>query len=197
VIIHGRLLVLGGDNRRVHEEIITAGGTLQEGRFKRMNVGETSSAIAAAEDAAAPGFIEDTLKSLWKNIEDPLLKALDARMSERTKNLQSFLDERAEREVASFTAVMEDLAHSIRKTLSDEEDPQLRLALDDQSEKQQRERDIDSLRHRLKQIPAELARETTHLLSRYAKPQPRLFPLAVTFLVPYRAVAQLEKGGKR
>jgi hypothetical protein len=53
------------------------------------------------------------------------------------------------------------------------------------------------LRHRVKQIPAELARETAHLRSRYANPQPRLFPLAVTFLVPYRAVAQLEKGGKR
>jgi len=197
VIIHGRLLVLGGDNRRVHEEIITAGGTIQEGRFKRMNVGETASAIAAAEDAAAPGFIEDTLKSLWKNIEDPLIKSLDVRMTERTKNLQSFLDDRAENEVVGFTAVMEDLATSIRKVVSDEEDPQLRLALDDQTEKAQRERDIDSLRHRLKQIPAELARETAHLRSRYANPQPRLFPLAVTFLVPYRAVAQLEKGAKR
>ena len=197
VIIHGRMIVLGGDNRRVHEEIITAGGTLQEGRFKRMNVGETTSAIAAAEDAAAPGFIEETLKGLWKTVEDPLIKSLDARMTDRTKNLQTFLDDRAEREVASFTVVMEDLAKSIRKVLNDEADPQLRLALDDQNEKAQRERDIDSLRHRLKQIPAELERETAHLRSRYANPQPRLFPLAVTFLVPYRAVAQLEKGGKR
>ena len=197
VIIHGRLLVLGGDNRRVHEEIITAGGIIQEGRFKRMNVGETTSAIAAAEDAAAPGFIEDTLKSLWKTIEDPLIKSLDVRMLERTKNLQTFLDERADSEVASFTAVMEDLGKSIRKVVTDEEDPQLRLALDDQNEKAQRERDLDSLRHRLKLIPAELARETAHLRSRYANPQPRLFPLAVTFLVPYRAVAQLEKGGRR
>jgi len=197
VIIHGRLLVLGGDNRRVHEEIITAGGVIQEGRFKRMNVGETASAIAAAEDAAAPGFIEDTLKSLWKNIEEPLMKALDARMNERTKNLQSFLDDRSENEIAHLTSVMEDLAKSIRKTLSVEEDPQGRLALDDQYEKAQRQRDLDSLRDRLKQIPSELERETAHLRSRYANPQPRLFPLAVTFLVPYRAVAQLEKGGKR
>ena len=197
VVIHGRLLVLGGDNRRVHEEIITAGGVIQEGRFKRMNVGETQSAIAAAEEAAAPGFIEDTLKALWRTIEDPLLKALDARMTDRTKNLQTFLDDRSDREVANFTAVMEDLGQSIRKVLTDEEDPQLRLALDDQNEKAQRERDLGSLRDRLKQIPAELARETAHLRSRYANPQPRLFPLAVTFLVPHRAVAQLEKGTKR
>lgn len=197
VVIHGRLIVLGGDNRRVHEEIITAGGVIQEGRFKRMNVGETSQAIDAAQGAAAPGFIEDRLKGLWKTIETPLLNALDARMTERTKNLQTFLDERADSEVASFTAVMEDLGKSIQKVLADEDDPQLKLALDDQNEKAQRERDIDSLRHRLQQIPAELERETAHLRSRYAKPQPRLFPLAVTFLVPYRSIAELEKGGGR
>ena len=196
VIIHGRLLVLGGDNRRVHEEIITAGGIIQEGRFKRMNVGETTNAIAAAEDAAAPGFIEDTLKSLWKNIEESLIKALDVRMNERTKNLQTFLDDRSESEITHLTSVMGELERSIRATLDKKHGPQLEFDWTE-NEKAQRQRDLDSLRHRIKQIPAELERETAHLRSRYANPQPRLFPLAVTFLVPFRAVAQLEKGGKR
>src|SRR5207244_6695371 len=40
VIAHGRIVVLGGDNHRLHEEIITAGGALIEGRFSRLNVGE-------------------------------------------------------------------------------------------------------------------------------------------------------------
>jgi hypothetical protein len=33
-------------------------------------------------------------------------------------------------------------------------------------------------------LPAELARETDAIRHRYADPQPRLFPVAVTFLVP-------------
>jgi hypothetical protein len=34
------------------EEIIVAGGQLREGRFSRMNVGETQAAAAAASDCA-------------------------------------------------------------------------------------------------------------------------------------------------
>jgi superfamily II DNA or RNA helicase len=52
VIIHGRLLVLGGDNQRIHEEVILAGGILREGRFSRLNVSETQ---AAASDFQATG----------------------------------------------------------------------------------------------------------------------------------------------
>ena len=48
VIAHGRIVVLGGDNHRLHEEIITAGGALIEGRFSRLNVGETKAALEAA-----------------------------------------------------------------------------------------------------------------------------------------------------
>ena len=38
-VAHARLVVIGGDSHRLHEEIITAGGFLKEGRFARMNVG--------------------------------------------------------------------------------------------------------------------------------------------------------------
>jgi hypothetical protein len=66
-----------------------------------------------------------------------------------------------------------------------------------ETEKQQRERDIHSLSGRIAELPAELARETEHLRSRYRDPQPRLFPVAVTFLVPPRAVSALQEGGGR
>jgi hypothetical protein len=58
-------------------------------------------------------------------------------------------------------------------------------------EKDQRQRDLGDLRARLAKIPAELKLETQHLRDRYRDPQPRLFPVAVTFLIPPRAVAQL------
>ncbi len=117
-------------------------------------------------------------------------------MQERTRNLQKFLEERSEREVANLTAVMHELEHSIRETLAATDSPQLLFDWNSE-EKQQRERDIGSLRARLDELPAELARETAHLRSRYNDPQPRLFPVAVTFLVPPRAVVALQPGGKR
>lgn len=194
VLIHGRLLVLGGDNHRVHEEIIVAGGHLREGRFSRMNVGETQAAAAAATNERAPDELESRLVELWPKVETQLLQALESRMQDRTKNLQKFLDDRAEREVANVTAVIRELEVSIRETLADKEDPQLQLDWSD-GEKQQRERDIGGLHSRLLELPSELAREVEHLLSRYRDPQPRLFPVAVTFLVPPRAIAALQQGG--
>jgi hypothetical protein len=180
----------------VHEEIILAGGHLREGRFSRMNVGETQDAVAAATDDRAPEGLENRLVELWPRVENQLVQALEARMQDRTKNLQKFLDDRAEREVAKVTAVMQELERSIRETLAEKEDPQLKLEWSD-GEKQQRERDIGSLRSRLLELPSELAREVEHLRGRYRDPQPRLFPVAVTFLVPPRAITALQQGGSR
>lgn len=199
VIIHGRLLVIGGDSQRLHEEIILAGGHIREGRFNRMNVSEVQAAHAAGTDQSAPGFIEDRLLEIWPKIEASALQALEARMRDRTKNLQKFLDERVEREVVNFTAVMQELERSIREVIRSEEDPQLKLDLEGATdeERSQRERDIGNLRHRLARIPAELAEETDHLRARFRDPQPRLFPLAVTILVPHRAVTQLGKESRQ
>ena len=196
VVVHGRLLVLGGDSQRVHEEIILAGGFIREGRFARMNVGETQAAYEAIEGQSAPGFVEDRLKELWPKLEAPLLQSVEARVTERTKNLQKFLDERSEQEVAKLTAIMHELEKSIRETLNEKDEPQQRFEWSE-GERQQRERDLNGLRTRLKEVPDELARETEHLRSRYRDPQPRLFPIAVTFLVPHRAIAQLQQGGSR
>jgi hypothetical protein len=41
VIAHARLVVIGEDSHRLHEEIITAGGVIRQGRFSRLNVGQT------------------------------------------------------------------------------------------------------------------------------------------------------------
>lgn len=196
VLIHGRLLVLGGDNQRIHEEIVMAGGLIKEGRFNRMNVGEVRAAYAAATNEAVPAPVLQRLKELWPAQQDPLLKALNVRMDERTKNLEKFLEERAQREVDNFTAVMKELERSIKETLGEKDGAQLQFEWSE-DEKQQRERDMNSLRHRLAQIPDELKREEEHLRSRYRAPQPRMFPVAVTFLVPHRAIAQLAQGGSR
>lgn len=98
IIAHGRIVVLGGDNHRLHEEVITAGGALIEGRFNRLNVGETKAAMASATQKPVPETIETRFRGLWPKYREPLLAALDARMNERTKNLAKTLQERADRD---------------------------------------------------------------------------------------------------
>ena len=50
IVAHARLVIVGGDSHRLHEEIITAGGLLQEGKFRPMNVGQVERALEAARD---------------------------------------------------------------------------------------------------------------------------------------------------
>ena len=56
---HARLLMLGGDHQRLHEELIVTGGLLREGRFARLNVGEVQRALAAAGPDPAPLYAKN------------------------------------------------------------------------------------------------------------------------------------------
>lgn len=48
----------------------------------------------------------------------------------------------------------------------------------------QLDRDIAALRHRLDEVPREIAREQEAICRRYSSPQSRLFPAVVTIIVP-------------
>ena len=196
VIAHGRIVVLGGDNHRLHEEVITAGGALIEGRFSRLNVGDTKAALEAATDIAVPAVIEARFQALWAKNRDPLLAALEARRIERTKNLEKNLAELAEKEVSKIKAVMTELQRAIQTELENKDGPQLLLDLgSDEPGKRQRENDMAALRRRVKEIPEEIQRESDHIRSRFANPSARLFPVAVTWLIPRKAVLEVT-GGK-
>lgn len=195
VIAHGRIVVLGGDNHRLHEEVITAGGALIEGRFQRLNVSETKAALAATTEQPVPEAIQARFQALWPKYQDSLINALEARKVERTKNLEKHLDELAEKEVNKLTTVMTELQRAIQAELERKDGPQMLLDLGgDEPGKQQRERDLSALRRRLNEIPEEIQRESAHIRSRFATPTARLFPVAVTWLIPRRAVMQVAGG---
>jgi DNA-binding NtrC family response regulator len=48
------------------------------------------------------------------------------------------------------------------------------------------ERNMDALRARLREIPAEIERETAAAAAGFSNLQSRMYPVAVTFLVPRR-----------
>ena len=98
MIAHARLVVIGGDSHRLHEEIITAGGLLREGRFSRMNVGQINDALAAQKPIEPSKAMQESLKALYPKHADSLRQALEARMKDRTTGLQKALAERAEKE---------------------------------------------------------------------------------------------------
>lgn len=184
VIAHGRLVVLGGDKKRLHEGIIAAGGRLRDGRFSRLNVGEVKAALDAASDSEVSEAMQRRLQESWPDHDAALRNALQARMTERTANLERFLEERAAKEMADSAFILNELRKSILSEL-DEPDVQ-QLPLFSPEEKSQLERNIDSLRARAEEIPAEIEREKRAVAARYADPTPHLFPISITYLVPER-----------
>lgn len=182
VLAHARLTVVSSDSHRLHEELVSAGGVIQEGRLERWNVGQTAEFLARATTVEPPQTVCRRLAALWPQLARPLLAAVDARGRDRTDSIRKQLADRAEDETAKVTAVLRELEATIREEIGRPPDPQLALFTD--AERDQEARNRDFLAGRLAELPGELSREIEGIRRRYADPQPRLFPVAVTFLVP-------------
>ena len=183
VVAHARLVVLGQDSTRLHEELITAGGWLRGNGFKRFDrVGEAQTTLDAATAAEPPDAIRDRLVKLWPSHRDPLLRSLEARMKQRTAGLDGHLRTRENKEVEDITLVLTELGRTIERELAGDDTPQ--LALFTLPEREQLERNRAALQARADAIPAEIEREVQAIRARYAAPTSRLFPVAVTYLVP-------------
>jgi hypothetical protein len=182
VFAHARLLALGSDGQRLHEQILTAGGRLRDVRFARLNVGEVQSALAGATSDPVPEAILDQLARSWPQHAEALQSALQARQQDRMAGLRRFLQDRATKEMRDRETILTELRTSILAELHEPETRQ--LALFTTSEQDQLRRNIDSLRARAEEIPAEIARERAAIQARYASPTAHLFPVAVTYLIP-------------
>jgi len=125
--------------------------------------------------------VQETLLAIYPQLTGQLGQSLEARMKERKAAIYRTLTARAEKETKDITAILTELKAAIEKELNDPEYRQLELFSD--PEKEQFERNKDALRARVKEIPLEIEHEVESIKSRFADPQVRLFPVAVTFLV--------------
>ncbi len=182
VIGHARLLLLGGDQQRLHEEVIATGGALREGRFARLNVSDVQRVLDAVRTQPVSPALQERLATQWSKVEPALLQSLEVRGRERAESLRRVLHERMEQEMKDITAILTELRTAILDELKQPEVEQLSLFSD--PEREQFERNRDSLQARVNQIPSELEQETAAIRARYADPQARLFPVAVMFVVP-------------
>ena len=105
-------------------------------------------------------------------------------MRDRIAGMERLLEERMAKETLDIEAVLRELAAAIEKELAEPEYRQLELFTS--TERSQLSRNTQALRARLEQIPGEIEAEQAAIRARYADPQPRMFPVAVTFLVPER-----------
>ena len=184
MIAHARAVVIGGDSHRLHEQIISAGGFLKSGRFSRMKVGQVTEALASASDEEPSEKVRDILLGLCGKHQASLAKALEVRMNQLVHGMQRSLKDREEKEASDIKTILTELRKSIEDKLKDSPMPTLPFEGWSDSEWDQYQRNASSLRARLREIPAEIEREVAAIRQRFADPQPRMFPVAITFLVP-------------
>jgi hypothetical protein len=185
MIAHARLVVIGGDSHRLHEELLTAGGLIREGRFVRFGaLRDMQRALDAATDLEPSTAVTQRLLDLWPRHAEALQHSLEARMKERTEGLQKALAERAEKEASDIRTILTELRRAIEAQLNDPSYAQAFLPGLAPAEREQFERNSDALRARVQAIPDEITHETAAITARFADPQSRLFPVAVTYLIP-------------
>ena len=96
------------------------------------------------------------------------------------------LAERAEKEATDITAILTELERAIRDQLDDPDYQQRLPARMAPIEQEQFERNVDALRRRLQEIPERDREGDGGDQGSVRRPAARMFPVAVTFLVPER-----------
>jgi hypothetical protein len=187
VVVHARLVVTGTRGARLHEEVIEAGGRLAAGRFSRQGYGpqRIRELLASTTVEMPPPQVREALTDAWPTIEGPLREALASRATERGESLQKRLESKVDEETATMRAVLTDLRKTILDALGEMAKPE-QLELFDRAEREQFDHDMGALKARAEAIPQEIEREQESIKSRYERRDLRLFPAAVTFLVPRR-----------
>ena len=181
IVAYARLVMLGSDNTRLHEELMTAGGLIREGKLARLKGSEVEAALNQSVARKTQRALQEKLVGLWPKHREVLQSSLEARAEDRKTALAKALATRAEKEAADVAAILGELKRNIESEFGSEPE---QLELFTNPEREQFQRNRDSLARRAAAIPAEIERERTAIVKRYENPTIRLFPAAVVYLIP-------------
>ena len=189
VYVFSRLLIVGGDHLRLHEELTFSGGDLKADSYRREPVLKTLLQFLETSHPMneVPEGVFAVLKSRFSKYEESITKAYEARSRERLENLLSTLEHRKDSEIKDVNALLDELEKSIKKELDVENDHDafVQLTFDfGEEDVQELKRDFAALRARLDQIPEERQKEASVIERHYSNPRSLTFPAAVLFLVP-------------
>jgi hypothetical protein len=205
VVLVSRLVAVGEQGNRLHEELLHTGGPFREDRVEPA----PSEALAARLEQPGthpplPASLADRLRALFPGHERDLRKALEAQIAAARKDLGRRLQERATTEAKEIRGLIDERQREIAKRVAAME-KQLgatQLALFDDLEREQWQRDLSWLRGRKDQLETERATEPDAVKARYRlRDAVRAFPLALVYLLPEDLVeatsAESTRGGRR
>ena len=184
VAVVSRLVITGGAHHRLHEELAVSGGYLKGGSFGRESrVTRVNQWLEEGAPHRAESVVFTKLAADFCNSEDAILRAVEARSTDRLRILQNTLEIRKQQEIKNIITILEELGRNIEQELLREQQPE-QLVLFTEDERTQVRRDIEALKARLARLPEEKEQEVLAIRSRYRDFAAHTFPVAVIFLVP-------------
>ncbi len=192
VVVVSRLVITGGTHHRLHEELTVSGGYLRDGVFAReTRVTRVNQWLDDASWYRAEESLFSDLAAKFDLHEDAILRTVEARSSDRLRNLQNTLQNRKRQEAENITTVLDELGRAIEEELKSAPKPE-QLDLFTDAERTQLRRDLEALKARLARLPEERELEVEAIENRYRDFVPRTFPVAVVFIIPESA----SRGGR-
>ncbi|WP_377454115.1 DISARM system SNF2-like helicase DrmD [Rhodococcoides fascians] len=189
---YSRLVLVGADGKRLHEELFAAGGWVRGSSFSRLGVTALADLLdAALGPASSPRdsspVDKNDLTQSWPKVSGNLEAAITARAKERETSLGKSLTKRQMDEHGRTAALLSGFEESLRNALAEQhESQQLSFADLDPDERNQLTADRAAWRQRLDSLPAERDAELAAIARRYTSVQMLWFPAAVVHLVPAR-----------
>ena len=187
-----RLVLVGADGTRLHEEVLLASRALPtSGRSRRLEVEErrfealrTAVEAALEPDACLPGDLASArrLAVEWPELRQLLAGDIAARAVVRKAALQRDLAQREADELARVDAITEHMRRTLTDALAEPAFVQLAFDDLDQPERRQLETDRAAWRARLERLDAERDLERTTIGRRYRGVRELTFPVAVVLL---------------
>ncbi|MGW5055169.1 DISARM system SNF2-like helicase DrmD [Actinokineospora sp. NPDC004072] len=194
VSAYARYVLVGADGVRLHEEVLHAGGWLNEaGWHRRWDSVNTQREIlrkALNHGTVAAEHLRIRLTRSWPRIQDRLMASLEARARERRESLNRALHQRREEEEHRINVNLNRFESALRAKVDEnaaEGDEQLALWEAGQmtpAERRQYQLDREHLQRRLEALGAERRRELAAIDARYSDLTSHLFPAAVVFVIP-------------
>jgi hypothetical protein len=194
VAVFARLVLVGADGRRLHEEIILSGRIVPpSGRSRRVELEESrhEALHSSVEDALepdacrlAPQAAQEDFARRWGELELLLANDVQLRAKERKARLQRELDQNEAKETRDVEAVFAQLKANLDTALEGPAAVQLTLDQMDELEKHQFERDREAWRARRDGIEDEKQRELDAIKRRYENVRELVFPFAIALCVP-------------
>jgi hypothetical protein len=189
VTVVTRLVLVGADGARLHEEVLLAARAVPAiGRSRRLEVEERSFeplrlAVEAAlePNACAPASraAAQSLTDAWPDLRELLAGDVAARATIRKRAMERELAAREADELRRVDAITEHMRRTLTEALSDQAPVQLRLDELEQSDRRQLEVDRAAWKARLDSLDRERDRERTLVQNRYRGVRELTFPVAV------------------